>query len=91
MLFAEMRQIALRALGGILGLFAAIVALTGPILFISNSLTEADSVRQNGGHFSLAGAVGGSLTVLVLAGLFAFFALTLLRFAFHGPKNHSSV
>ena len=90
-LFADMRQLVFRGLGGILGLFAAIVALTGPLLFISNSLNEANSVRQNGGHFSLAGAIGGSLTVLVLAGLFAFLAFTLLRFAFRGPKNHSSV
>jgi hypothetical protein len=90
-LFAEMRQIMFRGLGGILGLFAAIAAVMGPILFISNSLNEADSVRQNGGHFSLAGAIGGSLVVLVLAGLFAFLAFTLLRFAFRGPKSHSSV
>ena len=90
-LFADMRQLVFRGLGGILGLFAAIVALTGPLLFISNSLNEANSVRQNGGHFSLAGAIGGSLTVLVLAGLFAFLAFTLLRFAFRGPKNRSAV
>jgi hypothetical protein len=32
-----------RGLGGILGLFAAIAAVTWPILFISNSLNEADS------------------------------------------------
>ena len=76
-----------RGLGGIFGLFAAIAAVTWPILFISNSLNEADSIRQNGGHFSLAGAAGGSLAVLVLAGLFAFLAFMLLRFAFRGPKN----
>ena len=86
-----MRQIVFRGLGGILGLFAAIAAVILPILFISNSLNEADSVRQNGGHFSLPGAVGGSLAVLGFAGLFALLAFTLLRFAFRGPKNHSSV
>jgi hypothetical protein len=85
-LFAEMRQIVLRGLGGILGLFAAIAAVMGPILFISNSLNEAASVRQNGGHFSLTGAIGGSLAALVLAGLFAFLAFTLLRFALRGHK-----
>jgi hypothetical protein len=85
-----MRQIVFRVLGGLLGFFAAIGAVTGPILFISNSLSEADSVRQNGGRFSLAGAIGGSLTVLVLAGLLAFLAFTLLRFAFRGPKHHGS-
>jgi hypothetical protein len=90
-LFAEMNQMVLRGLGGTFGLFAAIAAVTWPILFISNSLNEADSVRQNGGHFSLAGAVGGSLVVLVLAGLFGFLSFMLLRFAFRGPKNHSSV
>ena len=76
-----------RGVGGILGPFAAIAAVMCPILFISSS----DSVRQNGGHFSLAGAVGGSLAVLVLAGLFVFLAFVLRRFAFLGPKNHSSV
>jgi hypothetical protein len=86
-----MRQIVFRGLGGMLGLFAAIVAITLPILFISNFLNESDSVRQNGGHFSLTGAVGGSLAVLVLAGFFAFLAFMLLRFAFRGPKNHSPV
>lgn len=90
-LFAEMRQIVFRGVGGILGLFASIAAVMGPILFISNSLNEADSVRQNGGHFSLVGAIGGSLAVLVLSGLFVFLAFTLLRFALRGPKSHGSV
>jgi hypothetical protein len=85
-----MRDIVFRGLGGILGLFAAIAAV-GPILFISNSLNEADSARQYGGHFSLAGAVGGSLAVLAVAGLFAFVAFKLLRFAFRGPKTHRAV
>ena len=80
-----------RGLGGIVGLFAAIAAVAGPILFVSNTLNEADAVRQNGGLFSLAGAVGGSFIVLVLAGLFAFFAFTVLRFAFRGRKNRTSV
>jgi hypothetical protein len=82
-----MRQIVFRGLGAILGLFAAIAALMGPILFISNSINEADSVRQGGGRFSLAGAIGGSLAVFVFAGLSAFLAFTLLRFALRGPKN----
>ena len=86
-----MRQIVFRGLGGIIGLFAATVAVILPILFIFDSLNEADSVRQSGGHFSLAGAFGGSLAVLVLAGLSALLAFTLLRYAFRGPKNHSSV
>jgi len=85
-LFAEMRQIVFRGLTGVLGFLAALVAVSAPILFISNSLTEAGSVRQHGGHFSLAGAVGGSLAVLALAGFFAFVAFTLLRFAFRGPS-----
>jgi hypothetical protein len=80
------RNIVFRGLGGVLGFVAAIVAVTGPILFISSSLNEADSVRQYGRHFSLAGAVGGSLAVLALAGFFAFVAFTLLRFSFRGPR-----
>jgi hypothetical protein len=86
-----MRQIVFRGFSGILGLFAAIAAVMAPVLFISNSLNEADSVRQNGGHFSLPGAIGGSLAVLVLAGLLAFFAFALLRFALRGPKSHGNV
>jgi hypothetical protein len=81
-----MRNILFRGLGGVLGFLALIVAVAGPILFISNSLNEADSARQYGGHFSFAGAVGGSLAVLTLAGCVAFAAFTLLRFAFRGPK-----
>jgi len=86
-----MTQIVFRNFGGIVGLFAATAAVTGPILFISNSLNEAASVRQNGGHFSLVGASGGTLAVLVLSGLFAHLAFTLLRFALRGPKSHGSV
>jgi hypothetical protein len=86
-LLAEMRQIVFRGLGGILGLFAATAAVIVPVLFVSNSLNEAGSVRQNGGHFSLAGAIGGSLAVLILLGLFVLLAFTLLRFAFRGPKE----
>jgi hypothetical protein len=86
-----MRQIVFRSLSGILGLFAAIAAVMEPILFISTFLNETASVRHNGGHFSLTGAIGGSLAVLGLAGLFAFLAFTLLHFALRGSKTNSSV
>jgi hypothetical protein len=81
-----MRTIFFRVLGGAVGLFAAIVAIAGPLLFISNELQEAESARQYGGHASIWGAIGGSLTVLVLAGFFALIAFVLLRFSFRGPK-----
>jgi hypothetical protein len=85
-----MRQIVFRVLGGILGLFAALAAVVEPVLFISNSLNEAESIRQNGGHFLLASAIGGSVAVLAFAGLSAFLAFTLLRFALRGPKTIAS-
>lgn len=81
-----MKAIIVRSVSGILGLIAATIAIAAPIRFILNSLNEADSVGQKGGHFSIAGAVGGSLVVVVLAAFFAFHALRLLRFAFRGPK-----
>jgi small-conductance mechanosensitive channel len=84
-----MKQIVFRVLGGILGLLAAIAAVIVPLLFISNSLNEAESVRQNGGHFSLSGVIGGSVAVLALAGLFGFLAFTLLRYALRRPKSHN--
>lgn len=83
-----MRQTVFRSLGGILGLLAALAAITEPVPFISNSLNEAGSVRQNGGRFSLAGAIGGSLAVLAFAGTLGFLAFILLRFALCGQKKH---
>jgi hypothetical protein len=83
-----MRTIVFRVLGGVVGLFAGTIAIVGPLLFISNELQEADSARQYGGHASFVGAVGGSLTVLVLAGFFAFIAFVLLRFSLRGSKPH---
>jgi hypothetical protein len=83
-----MRTIIFRVLGGALGLFAAVVAILGPLLFISHELREADSARQYGGHVSILGAIGGSLTVIILAGFFVLVAFVLLRFSFLGPKSN---
>jgi len=81
-----MRTTVFRVLGGAVGLFAALIAIVGPLLFISNELQEADSARQYGGHLSVWGAVAGSLTVLVLAGFFGLIAFVLLRFSVRGSK-----
>jgi hypothetical protein len=83
-----MKTIVFRVLGGVVGLFSAVIAIVGPLLFICNELQEADSARQYGGHPSFLGAVGGSLTVLVLAGFFGFVAFVLLRFSLRGSKLH---
>jgi hypothetical protein len=83
-----MRTIIFRVLGGALGLFAAVAAILGPLLFISNELREADSARQYGGHVSILGAIGGSLTVLILAAFFVLIAFVLLKFSFLGPKSN---
>jgi hypothetical protein len=84
----QMRTIIFRVLGGALGLFAAVAAILGPLLFISNELREADSAHQYGGHVSILGAIGGSLTVLILAAFFVLIAFVLLRFSFLGPKSN---
>ena len=81
-----MRSLVFRVLGGFLGLSAALVAIFGPLLFISNELQEAESARQYDGHVSLPGALGGSLLVLAVAVFFAFVAYILLRFSFRAPK-----
>jgi hypothetical protein len=80
---AQMRtSIFLRVLTGILGLLAALIALAGPLLFLSNELQEAESAHQYGGHASFPGALGGGLAVLVVTGLSTFLAFVLPRFFF---------
>ena len=81
-----MRTVVFRVSGGALGVVAALVAIVGPLLFISNELQEADSARQYGGHASFWGALGGSLVVLILAGFFALIAFVLLWFSLRGPR-----
>jgi hypothetical protein len=82
-----MRAIVFRVLGGAVGLFAALVAIVGPLSFASNELQEVESARQYGAHLSFPGAVGGSLAVLVVTGFFALIAFALLKFSFRGPKS----
>jgi hypothetical protein len=76
----------IRAVSGILGLCAACVALIIPLLFLANTLQEAQSAKQYGGHASLSGAIGGITLVLLVAGLFGAGAYILLRFSFYGRK-----
>jgi len=83
-----MRTIVIRVFVGAFGLCAALVAIVGPLLFISNELQEADSARRYGGHASFWGAIGGSLVVLTAAGFFALIAFVLLRFSLRGPKSN---
>ena len=77
----------LRTLSGILGLFAACVALVIPLLFLANTLQEAESAKQYGGHASLSGAIGGVTLVLLVSVLFGAGAYFLLRFSFCGRKR----
>jgi hypothetical protein len=77
----------LRLVSGVLGLFAGLVAIVGPVLFISDEMQEAKSASQYHGHASLWGALGGSATVLFLALFLAFIAFSLLRFSFRGVKR----
>lgn len=82
-----MKSTLLRLLSGAVGLFAALVAIAGPLFFIANEMQEAKSAQQYHGHASFWGVVGGSATILFLALLFAFIAYFLLRFSFRGPKS----
>ena len=79
-------EVILRAFSGILGLCAAGVALIIPLLFLANTLQEAESAKQFGGHASLSGAIGGITLVLLVSGLFGVRAYILLRFSFCGRK-----
>jgi hypothetical protein len=82
-----MKTTLLRLLSGAVGLWAALVAIVGPVLFIANVRQEAESARQYSGHPSFWGAVGGSATVLFFVVYLAFIAYFLLRFCFKGPKS----
>lgn len=82
-----MKSTLLRLLSGAVGLFAAVVAIVGPVLFIANERQEAKSAYQYNGHVSFWGAVGGSAMVLFLVLFLAFIAYFLLRFCFKGPKS----
>jgi hypothetical protein len=83
-----MKSILLRLLSGAVGLFVALIAIAGPVLFIVNERQETKSAQQYNGHASFWGAVGGSATVLFFALFFAFIAYFLLRFSFRGPKSN---
>ena len=76
----------LRTFSGILGLFAACVALVIPLLFRANTLQEAESAKQYGGHALPSGAIGGVTVVLLVAALFGAGAYFLLRFSLCGRK-----
>ena len=82
-----MKTIMLRLLSGVVGLFAGLVAIVEPVLFIADQRQEAKSASQYNGHVSLWGAIGGSAMVLFLVLLLAFIAYFLLRFCFKGPKS----
>lgn len=81
-----MRSTVFRLLSGALGLFAGLVAIVGPVVFICNEMEEAKSASQYHGHASFWGVLGGSAAVLFFALMFAFMAYFLLRFSFRGPK-----
>jgi uncharacterized membrane protein len=82
-----MKSTLLRLLSGAVGLFAALVAIVGPVLFIASERQEAKSAYQYNGHASFWGAVGGYATVLFLVLFCVFIAYFSLRFSFKGPKS----
>jgi hypothetical protein len=85
------KNVPLRLLSGAAGLFAAFVAIVGPVLFIANERQEAKSAVQYNGHASFWGIIGGSAVVLVLVIILAFIAYFLLRFCFRGSKSNRTL
>ena len=85
-----MRDTLPRVLSGAVGLFAALLAIAGPFLFICNEIQEAKSAHQYNGQPSVLGILGGSAAVLFLALFFAFVSYFLIRFSFRGRKQSGS-
>ena len=54
-----MKSTLLRLLSGAVGLFAVLVAIVSPVLFIANERQEDRSAHQYNGHPSFWGAVFG--------------------------------
>jgi len=81
-----MRTIVFRALSGALGIFATLIAVAGPLMFLNIELIEANSARQYGAHPSIWTVLGIALFALTVAGLFGSIAFLFLRFSVTGPK-----
>lgn len=86
-----MKSVLLRLLSGVVGLFAALVAIVGPVLFIANERQEAKSAVQYNGHASFWGTIGGWGMVLLLVVILVGIAYFLLRFCFKGPKSNRTL
>jgi hypothetical protein len=74
-----MKIISFRLLSATFGLVAGLLALGGPIITLSDDLHEVDS-----------GVVGGWVSVLLIAGLFAFTSLLSIRYSVRGPEHGPS-
>jgi len=83
-------KIAIRVCGGAVGLIVAIAALALPLLFFANEYGEMKSAKQYGGHASILGAIGGTLTVFAFAGFLGFIAYLFIRYAVRGNRVLSS-
>jgi len=79
-------RIALRLLGGVVGVLAALSALFLPVLFVANEFSEMESAKQYGGHPSLVGGIGGTLAMLAAAGFFGFVGYIFIRHAIRGER-----
>jgi hypothetical protein len=74
-----MKIISFRLLSAALGLVAGLLALGGPILVLSDDLQDVDS-----------GVVGGWVSALFIAGMFAFTSFVSLRYSVNGPVHGPS-
>ena len=63
-----------RLVSGVLGIIAAIIAISVPLLFVVSELNEHASYD---GPISVPGAVGGSLLILAISAAFGFGAYKL--------------
>ena len=78
------RNFIFRFFGGVLGTGAAAIAIGLPLLFVA---METNEVHSYHGPISLPGAIGGSALIVGIAGVSAFLAFIMLRFAFTGREK----
>jgi TRAP-type C4-dicarboxylate transport system permease small subunit len=88
-----MTRFFMRVLGGILGLFAGVLAIVAPLNFYSNLFTtptDAPKLSLPDGQPDFWSGIGASLIVLLLTAVLAFVSFILIRFAFTSPQAEAA-
>lgn len=85
-----MTRFFMRVVGGILGLFAGLLAIAAPLNFYSNLFTTPTTAPKltlaPDGQPDFWSGIGASLIVLLLTAVLAFVSFILIRFAFTSPQ-----